>query len=171
MGRRVFFSFHYQQDLERAIQVRDSWRSSGEANMFLDPDSWEAIERQGPDAIEGWIARQMDDTSVTVVLIGEHTANRRYVKFEIEKSLNEGKGLFGIYIDGIRDSKGQTSARGGNPLDGFTAGIPERIFGPLRGWLIARRMDSVFRTYDWVRDGGEGHLAEWVEEAARTVGL
>ena len=170
MARRVFFSFHYQQDIERASRVRDTWRLSGEASIVLDPDSWEAIKRQGPATIKSWILRQMDDTSVTVVLIGEHTASRRYVKFEVERSLGEGKGILGIYIDGIRDSQGQTSARGRNPLDGFTAGVPELIFGPLHGGRIAKQMSPVLRTYDWVRDDGESHLAAWVEEAACMVG-
>ena len=170
MGRRVFFSFHYQQDLGRASQVRDRWRLSGEASIFLDSDSWDAIKRQGPATIKSWIARQMDDTSVTVVLIGEHTASRRYVKFEVERSLSEGKGILGIYIDGIRDGNGQTSARGRNPLDAFTEGVPELIFGPLRGKRIAKQMSPVFNTYDWVRDDGRTHLADWIEEAARIAG-
>ena len=154
MIRHVFFSFHYQQDICRVSQVRERWRLRGQTNIFLDPLSWEAVKRQGPMTIKSWIARQMDGTSVTVVLIGEHTARRRYVKFEIERSISEGKGILGIYIDGIRDGDGHLSARGRNPLESLSGSIPRQ---PL----------SLFRTYDWVRDDGPANMVDWIEEAAR----
>lgn len=170
MAHRVFFSFYYQQDIGRASEVRNSWRSTGGANIFLDPASWDAVKRQGPAAIKSWISRQMDGSSVTAVLIGEHTASRRYVRFEIERSLSEGKGVLGIYIDGIPDGNGETSVRGRNPLEDFTIGIPDGICRSTDGGLTARQMSSVFRTYDWVRDDGSANMESWVEEAARTVG-
>ncbi len=39
----------------------------------------------------------MDGTSVTCVLIGSQTANSRWVKYEIEQSIEKGNGLLGIY--------------------------------------------------------------------------
>ena len=36
----------------------------------------------------------MKGTSVTVVLIGKETSDRKYVQYEIQRSYQEGKGIF-----------------------------------------------------------------------------
>jgi len=42
MARRVFFSFHYEKDIWRASQVRNSWvmKPDREAAGFWDAASW-----------------------------------------------------------------------------------------------------------------------------------
>lgn len=55
MGRKVFFSFHHQNDSWRVGQVRNSWLTKGESNAFLDAAEWEAVERKGDAAIKRWI--------------------------------------------------------------------------------------------------------------------
>ena len=40
--------------------------------------------------------------SVTVVLIGEQTAQSSWVRWEIEESTRQGKGLLGVHLKGIR---------------------------------------------------------------------
>jgi hypothetical protein len=54
-------------------------------------------------------------TSVTVVLIGAQTSQRKFVDYEIEQSITRGNGLLGIYISGIKDQKGNTDAQGPAP--------------------------------------------------------
>lgn len=51
-----------------------------------------------------------------MVLLGTKTASRRWVKYEIAKSVELGKGLIGIDISKITDHSGNTSATGINPL-------------------------------------------------------
>ncbi len=72
MARRVFFSFHYDRDVRRVAQIRNSWvvRAGNETQPFVDKAEWESIKRTGSQAIERWIDKQLDGTSVTVVLIG-----------------------------------------------------------------------------------------------------
>ncbi len=90
MARRVFFSFHYERDILRVGQIRNSGitKPDLESAGFIDAASWESLKRQGDDAIKRWINSQLDGTSVTVVLIGAQTSERDWVKYEIEQSYN-----------------------------------------------------------------------------------
>lgn len=105
MARRVFFSFHYEKDIWRASQVRNSWvtKPDREAAGFWDAASWEEIKKKGDEAVKRWIRDQLNGTSVTVVLIGTETSERRYVQYEIEQSWERNNGLIGVYIHNIKD--------------------------------------------------------------------
>src|SRR5712671_3696252 len=71
MARRVFFSFHHQQDSWRVGQVRNSWLlQKGTTNTFMDAAAWESVQRKGDASIRTWIDRELVGTGVTVVLIG-----------------------------------------------------------------------------------------------------
>src|SRR5881296_313625 len=118
MARRAFFSFHYERDVWRAGQVRNSWVTQDrESAGFWDAASWEEVKKKGKDAIEKWIDNQLDGTSVTVVLIGAETSTRPYVDYEIKQSHNRGNGLLGIYIHNMKDSEKKTDTKGSNPFD------------------------------------------------------
>ena len=54
-----------------------------------------------------------------VVLVGEKTCNSRWVKYEIRKSIERGKGLLGIDISKIKDLQGNTSERCGQIPEGY----------------------------------------------------
>jgi hypothetical protein len=51
MPRRVFFSFHYERDLWRAGQVRNSWvtKPDREAAGFWDAAAWEEVKKKGEE--------------------------------------------------------------------------------------------------------------------------
>src|SRR3546814_11503915 len=65
-SRRVFFSFHYDRDVRRVVQVRNSWvvRPGGEAQPFYDKAEFEEAKRRA-GGIEKWIEEQLKGTSVT----------------------------------------------------------------------------------------------------------
>lgn len=107
MARRVFFSFHYQRDLWRANIVRNSGAIEGIAAAgFQDASLWEETTRKGDVAVKKLIDGGLDDTTVTVVLIGAETANRRYLSYEVEQSVARGHGILGIRINNIKDKDG-----------------------------------------------------------------
>lgn len=87
MARRVFFSFHYDRDVRRVVQVRNSWvlRRHGDAQPFYDKAEFEAVKRRA-GGIENWIEQQLTGTSVTVVLFGAETYERPWVRHEIKRS-------------------------------------------------------------------------------------
>ncbi|MDR1123282.1 MAG: TIR domain-containing protein [Elusimicrobiota bacterium] len=155
MARKVFFSFHYRNDIWRVNSVRnhDITKDGIEESGYIDAAEFEKIKRQGEDSILRWIDGQLEGTSVTVVLIGSETADREYVKYEIKKSIERGNGLLGIYIHNIENQDGLKSSEGRNPF-------------------ISQSMSASFRykTYDWVNDNGYKNFASWVEAAAKEAG-
>jgi hypothetical protein len=58
--------------------------------------------------------------SCVVVLIGEETHNRKWVKHEIKKAWADDKGLLGIYIHNLKDPKTGKCSKGTNPFEQFT---------------------------------------------------
>ncbi len=147
MSRKIFFSFHFARDNWRVSKVRNSGVIGGfDKSPFIDKAEWEKIKLRGDQAVKNWIDSQLLGTSVTVVLIGAETYKRKWVKYEIEKSIELKKGLIGINISGITDRYGETDTMGTNPLP---AGYP---------------------LYKWNHNNGAINLAKWIEEAALKVG-
>jgi Thoeris protein ThsB, TIR-like domain len=81
---------------------------------LLNSQRWEEIKRGGDAAIQKWIDEQMSGKSCVVVLIGSQTAGRKWVKYEIEKGWNAGKGVVGVYIHNLEDASGNTDTKGRN---------------------------------------------------------
>ncbi len=147
MARKVFFSFHYARDAWRVAQVRNSNVITNlEKSPFYDKAEWESIKRNGDQAVKNWIDNQLSGTSVTVVLIGAETASRKWVKHEISRSIELGKGLLGVDISKIKDRNGETDPTGANPLpDGYPV-------------------------YLWNKNNGAENLGKWIEAAAIKAG-
>jgi len=162
MARRTFFSFHYERDVWRAGQIRNSWvaKPDRESAGFWDAAAWEEVKKKGEDAIHRWIDSQLNGTSVTVVLIGAETSTRPYVGYEIKQSHNKGNGMLGIYIHNMKDQHGYTDTKGNNPF---------------ANWHIERNgqkvlLSSIYPTYDWVNDNGRDNIGSWIEAAAKKAG-
>lgn len=125
MTRRepVFFSFHFDNDVMRAQMVRQMGAIEG--NEPTSPNDWESIKRKS-GAVERWIDDNMKHKRCVIVLIGEETANRPWVKYEIEKAWKDKRGLFGIYIHNLRCAREVRAGRSGtcrkgvNPFQQFS---------------------------------------------------
>lgn len=162
MARKVFFSFHYENDVWRANQVRNSWvtKPDTEAAGFTDAADFEEVKKGGDPAIKRWIDNQLSGTSVTVVIIGSDTSNRDYIKYELEQSWKKGNGILGIYIHQCKDRNSKTCEKGSTS------------FGPIftsstdnKNYFFER-----FETYDWIDNDGYNNLGKWIEVAAKKVG-
>lgn len=117
MARFVFFSFAYDDVKNFKVNVvRNSWLLKNKEATFVDGSIWEKSKTKGEAFLKDLIETGLKNTSVTAVLIGEDTANRRWVNYEIVKSFDKGNGIFGIHINRIKGRTGLT-ARGQNPLD------------------------------------------------------
>jgi hypothetical protein len=161
MARRVFFSFHHSGDVWRAGQVRNSWVTQDrESAGFWDGAAWEAVKKKDIATVQRWIDEQMKGTSVTVVLIGTDTATRPHVNYEIAESHRLGKGLLGIYVHNMKDSNGNTAAKGSNPFANH--------YGLKDGRQVL--LSEIYPTYDWVIDDGRKNMGDWIETAARKAG-
>jgi len=148
MARRVFFSFHFD-DSWRANQVRMANVVGGaEVAGFYDHSLYEEKKR-GSDAIRREILKQLDGTSVTVVLIGTHTAARPWVDFEIRESIKRGNGLVGITIHhlGAPPWPGAPAylwgpSQPGNWPPALPTGTPVYIWDPTRREAFARVIEE-----------------------------
>jgi hypothetical protein len=152
MVRRVYFGFHYEADVWRANQVRNSWvtKPDRESAGFHDAAEFEAVRKQGDEAVRRWIARNLEGTSVTVILVGEHTCYRWAVQYELQKSIERGNGIILVKIHNLADQNGKTCPEG--PLD----------FGGIDV--------SDYPVYDWVNDDGYSKIGDWVEASALAAG-
>lgn len=151
MARRVFFSFHYDNDIWRANQVRNSNVVAGpDVAGFFDHSEYQEAKRAGAEGIRRMILRHLRNTTVTVVLIGTETAYRPWVKYEIEQSIARDNGLLGIYIHRLKDQNGQTSVRGPKPS------VPANVEFPAYDWdgdldRFRREIEAAGRRSDALR--------------------
>lgn len=115
-GRKVFFSFHYEEDVWRAANVRNSGQFDAVAAAgWNDASIWESTKRRGDDAVKKLIEAALRGTSVTCVLIGTKTASRRWVNYEIQRSIERGNGLLGVRIHNLKVQSGRASSAGAVP--------------------------------------------------------
>ncbi|GKV70602.1 hypothetical protein NCCP2716_31000 [Sporosarcina sp. NCCP-2716] len=157
MSKKVFFSFHFGNDVGRANVARNSWVTQGrESTGFVDKAEFEKIQRISERAVKQWIDSQLNGTSVTVVLIGSETFDRPYVKYEIEQSYKKGNAIIGVKVGGIKDLRtGLTSTSQstlkviGNDVTGKTLWFNEIASG----------------IYDYVSDEGYQNLGKWILNA------
>jgi hypothetical protein len=148
MARKVFFSFYYIEDNWRAAQIRNMGVIEG--NNAISDNDWEAVKKGGDKAIQNWIDSQIKGRSCTIVLIGKNTAGRKWIDYEINKSWEEGKGVFGIYIHGLKNSNGKQSDKGKNPFSDIIA-----VYDP----PYSESKD----VYDYI----SRNIEKWVEKAIK----
>ncbi|ACD89663.1 Domain of unknown function DUF1863 [Chlorobium limicola DSM 245] len=162
--RRVFYSFHYKPDVIRASQVRQIGAIEG--NKSATDNEWEKItsgdETTKDKAIKKWIADQMKGRTCTVVLVGQDTANRKWINYEIIKSWDDGMGVVGIHIHGLKNFEGNISAIGENPFDYITHGVSKKKLSTIVKCYNPAGSNSKER-YAWI----EQHLANAIEEAIK----
>lgn len=188
MARRVFFSFHYE-DVKtfRVNVVRNHSVTKGvEEAGFFDSSIWEDAELHGDVAVKNLINKSLENTSVTCVLIGSDTWNRKWVKYEILKSYEKGNKLIGIHINKIPDKYKHTFLNGANPFEfiGFYVdstgnvnkyqehnGLNWITFQELKPTLNnfnikyrnrGYKFSSWVPVYDWVEDNGYINFPNWI---------
>src|SRR3546814_21199121 len=83
-----------------------------------------------------------------------------WVRHEIKRSYELGKGLLAIDIHSVKDPQLGTDRQGTNPLSYFTIKQNGRDI-PL---------SNLYGTYDWVRDNGYANMPAWIETAAKAIG-
>lgn len=110
----VFYSFHYARDNWRVQQIMNIGQV--EKNPLLSHQEWEQIKRGGDRSIRNWIDGQMRHKSAVIVLTGYETANREWVRYEIQRAYDLGKPLLGVRINRLKDRDGNQDPDGPNPF-------------------------------------------------------
>jgi hypothetical protein len=147
MARNVFFSFHYQRDIFRVNQIRNLPEVVDKAAAgFRDSSLWEEAKKKSDTEIRKLIDNGLMGTTVTVVCIGNKTAGRKFINYEIEKSIERGNGIVGVKIHHLKNQNGETDAEGDTPS------------------LLTKNGYSIYK-YD-----NHTKLKDWIEAAAKVAG-
>jgi len=160
--RRVFYSFHYENECRIAAQIRNIGSVTMERKPVYDND-WEKVPKN-ETSIARWISNQMEGRTCTIVLIGVETANRYWVQREIIESWNKGMGVVGIHTHNLNDPNGSIFRprwQGANPFEtihvgGQTLSNIARTFDP-------PGTPDTPQAYNWIAD----NLNKMVEDAIR----
>lgn len=115
------------------------------------------MKRKGEKEVYKWIDKQLEGTSVTVVLIGAETLSRPFVQYEICKSLQRGNAVIGVYINWIRDMRTLKISAKGNihtVIGYYEDGSPAYFDNVCDG------------IYDYVTQDGYANMGSWIEIAA-----
>lgn len=190
MAKRVFFSFHYQDVIDfRANVVRNHKTTKHEGAGYFDDSIWEDAKKESDLALKRLINSELKNTSVTAVLIGSETYSRRWVRYEIMKSLEKGNLLLGIHINSIKDKNGKIKAKGQNPFDylgievssdGKKLSLIEKkgekwyYYNDLDGWAVSGISSANWgksftlsnyyniKVYDWITNDGYNNFDKWI---------
>jgi MTH538 TIR-like domain (DUF1863) len=198
--RKAFFSFHFD-DVMRVNVVRNAFKIYNPQNSllptFYDSSLWEAKKLESDDSLKKLIRGGVEYTSVVCVLIGSSTWTRRWVKYEIARSVIDEKGLVGVHINGIKHH--QTSlphVRGINPIAQMAVGktvdgtfrlfektargwegyqdftgpvkLPAYLVEPQTGYVTALNVGT--REYDFSQQNGHSNIGGWLDMAASDAG-
>jgi hypothetical protein len=156
--RRAFFSFHYE-DIMRVNVVRNAWKidhpDNAHMRSFQDSSLWESRKLEGDDAIKRLIREGVEYTSAVCVLIGTETWLRQWVRYEIARSIVDGRGLLGVHLNSIRHHHTKTPhTRGYNPLEFLAVGkVQSNLLSAPRYYLFEKQP---------VPDGLGGHKFGWI---------
>lgn len=199
MARHTFFSYNYKPDVWRAWNVRNSWVGNPETQKsvgFFDSSVFETSRKESADSLKQFLRKGLEGTSVTCVLAGTATHGRRWVRYEIARSVVKGNGLLTVHIHGVRNRDGEVSVKGLDPLasmgiyksneqiflcekiegawrkyDDYQLAIPPSVL-----WFPPPTSNSVVTlsshclAYDFIQQNGRENIGGWIETAAGLAG-
>ena len=106
---------------------------------FHDNSLWEESKKKGDAVIKKMIDDALLGTSVTVVLIGYETAYRKFVKYEIDRSIEKGNGILPLRVHNIS---------GNNRLTDSAGPLPQPILDG--GYLVRTWNNNASNFSDWI---------------------
>jgi hypothetical protein len=118
--RKAYFAFHFD-DIMRVNNVRNAWKITHPDSVFnrsfYDSSLWESKKLEGDEAVKRLIREGVGYTSAVCVLVGTETWSRRWVKYEIARSVIDGRGLLTVHVNGLNHHQRRLpDALGQNPL-------------------------------------------------------
>jgi hypothetical protein len=161
---------------------------------FFDGSLEEKAKKDGDEVVRRMINAGLKGCTVLCVLIGKETYTRRWIDYEIFKSIELGMGVLGIRIQQIPDPHKGVDVAGPNPFGYLGYGTKSEKLCPMvkyeSGWkdapyqsLITESaaaylvgtdkpvLSSIFSVYDWEDNDGFNNFADWIESAAEQAGI
>ncbi len=99
MARRIFLSFAFEDKNQVSGFRLLRWNNNVEIDFF-DSSLLSPVQSSNTEYIKRSILDRLNNTSVTVVLIGQSTHKSNWVGWEIEQSIKRGNGILGIRLKG-----------------------------------------------------------------------
>lgn len=189
MAKKVYFAFDYEDvsDLRANVVRKHNFTEGVEKAGYFDASMWEEAKKKDPAALKKLIDNALENTSVTAVLIGTGTYARRWVQYEIMKSIQRGNQVLGIHINNIAGKDSKTKPLGENPFEylGLYISPDGKNGSPVvwngQKWIYSMDVepysfktpftsnhDRVLQltqwigTYDWVADDGYNNFNNWI---------
>jgi len=94
--RHVFISFAHE-DLNEVNLLRGQAKNESTELDFDDHSVKDPYDSKNAEYIKAKIREKISNASVTVVYLTSESANSRWVNWEIQESIKQGKGVIGIY--------------------------------------------------------------------------
>lgn len=190
MAKRVYFAFHYQdvKDFRANVVRKHNFTGGVESAGYYDHSIWEETKNTNPLALKRLINSELENTSVTAILIGSDTWSRRWVRYEIMKSIERGNRVIGIHINSIAGKDGMTKPLDPNPFDNLGLEISADgmrakptewkngkwcYYSDLDPFAISQkpqanknqhlRLSHWLRVYDWTANRGFENFSSWIE--------
>lgn len=154
MKRKVFYSFHFDNDVMRVQQIRQMGALEGDEPV--NPNIWEQIKRT-EKGVKDWIEKNLNGKSCLVVLIGSKTSERPWVNYEIRRAWELNKPVVGVYIHRLNCPRNGCDSKGSNPFENFTF---------TRNGVIVKPLVYEPKASDAYGDIKE-NLATWIENAIK----
>ena len=127
--RNVFISFAYE-DNDEVNLLRAHARNENLPIEFNDWSVSEPIDSERSIYIKQKIAERIRRSSVTIVYLSDHTINSKWVKWEVEESVRQGKKILGVY-------------KGDNPPSKIPASLPEHNIKTIKWSDLATALDAL----------------------------
>jgi hypothetical protein len=117
----VYFAFRYR-DIMRANNVRNAWcidhPNSEAMRSFYDRSIWETSKSSNPETLKKIMREGVEYSSAVCVLVGSETWKSRWVKYEIARSVVDGRGLLAAHLNGLNHVQRKVPDPSGyNPLE------------------------------------------------------
>jgi hypothetical protein len=190
MAKKVYFAFHYQDvaDLRANVVRNHNFTKSVEEAGYYDYSIWEESKKNGDIGLKRMINAELENTSVTAVLIGTETYARRWVRYELMRSTQRGNRVLGIHINSIKGKDQKTKSLGPNPLDYLGLQISDDgkqgkptvwdgqkwiYYQDVEPWNFKEQFNTNqgnilqlshwFKCYDWIANDGFNNFPSWIE--------
>lgn len=189
MAKRVYFGFDYEDvsDFRANVVRKHNFTGGVEKAGYFDASIWEEAKKQDPTTLKRLINAELENTSTTAILIGSGTWARRWVRYEIFKSIERGNRVIGVHINSIRGKDTLTKDLGPNPFEflGLQISADGKRATPVVGkngqWVLyddlssfsvgqrpvgeygkTFRLSHWLQTYDWIANEGFSKFSSWI---------
>lgn len=143
-GIGIFISYHYDSDNQIAREITEIINTD-KINVFSVVREKE--KKRDDEIIKNWVDEEIKKTRITILLISEKTFDRKYVSYELSKSLLNGNTVIPILIDSEENAFNEDSIN-----------------------LVNKKLDKELsgrklKIRKWFQENGKENILRWLNEA------